>query len=67
MDELLFSSLEVAKLSKHSKLSQLDHFSSTSTQLNKKGFLPCQTPTSTVKLKVEYYRVKNGGCRIKGE
>ena len=31
------------------------------------GFLPCQTPTSTVRLKVEGCRVKNGGCDIKSE
>ena len=37
------------------------------------GFLPCQTPTPTVRLKVEGYmegiglRVKNGGCKIKSE
>ena len=31
------------------------------------GFLPCQTLTSTVRLKVERCRVKNGGCRIKSE
>ena len=28
------------------------------------GFLRCQTPTSTVKLKVEGCRVKNGGCIV---
>ena len=27
------------------------------------GFLPCQTLTSTVRLKVVGCRVKNGGCR----
>jgi hypothetical protein len=31
------------------------------------GFLRCQTPTSTVRLKVEGCRVKNGGCMIKSE
>ena len=31
------------------------------------GFLRCQTPTSTVRLKVEGCRVKNGGCRIESE
>ena len=31
------------------------------------GFHQCQTPTSTVRLKVEEYRVKNGGCRIESE
>ena len=31
------------------------------------GFLRCQTPTSTVRLKVEGRRVKNGGCRIKSK
>ena len=30
-------------------------------------FLRCQTPTSTVWLKVEEYMVKNGGCRIESE
>ena len=33
---------------------------------NRRFFL-CQTPTSTIRLKVEGCRVKNGGCRIKGE
>ena len=28
------------------------------------GFLLCQTPTSTLRLKVEGFRVKNVGCRI---
>ena len=32
-----------------------------------KEFLRCQTPTSTVRLKVEGCRVKNVGCRIKSE
>ena len=31
------------------------------------GFLRCQTPTSTVRLKVEGCKVKNGECRIKSE
>ena len=31
------------------------------------GFLRCQTPTATVRLKVEGCRAKNGGCRIKSE
>ena len=31
------------------------------------GFLSCQTPTSTVRLNVEEYRVKNGECRIESE
>jgi hypothetical protein len=31
------------------------------------GFLRCQTPASTVKLKVEGCRVKNGGCWIESE
>ena len=31
------------------------------------GFLRCQTLTSTVRLKVEGCRVKNGGCRIESE
>ena len=31
------------------------------------GFLRCQTPTSTVKLKVEGRRVENGGCMIGSE
>ena len=31
------------------------------------GFLRCQTPTSTVRLKVEGCRVKNGRSRIKSE
>ena len=31
------------------------------------GFLRCQTPTSTLRLKVEGCRVKNGGCRIESE
>ena len=31
------------------------------------GFLRCQTPTSTVRLKVEGCRVNNGGCKIKSE
>ena len=29
----------------------------------KEGFLLCQTPTSTERIKVEGCRVKNGGCR----
>ena len=29
------------------------------------GVLPCQTPTLTVRMKVEGCRVKMGGCRIK--
>ena len=31
------------------------------------GFLRCQTPTSTARLKVKGCRAKNGGCRIKSE
>ena len=31
------------------------------------GFLPCQTLTTTVRLKVEGSRVKNVGCGIKSE
>ena len=31
------------------------------------GFLRCQTPTSTVRLNVEEYRVKNGGYRLESE
>ena len=31
------------------------------------GFLRCQTPTSTVSLKVDGCIVNNGGCRIKSE
>ena len=31
------------------------------------GFLGCQTPTSTVRLKVDENRVNNGGCRIESE
>ena len=31
------------------------------------GFLPCQTPTYTIRLKVEGCSVKNGGCGIKSE
>ena len=30
-------------------------------------FLQCQTPTSTVRVKVKGFRMKNGGCRIKSE
>ena len=38
-------------------------------QMNKRneGSLWCQTPTCTVRLKFEKYRVKNGGCGIKNE
>ena len=31
------------------------------------GFLRCQTPTSTIRLKDEGCRVKNGGCMINSE
>ena len=31
------------------------------------GFLPCQTPTSTVRLKVERCSVKNWGSKNKSE
>ena len=36
-------------------------------EVRQEGFLRCQTPTSTVKLKAEGCRVKNGECRIKSE
>ena len=36
-------------------------------EVKQEGFLRCQTPTSTVRLKVEGCRVKNGGCRIESE
>ena len=35
--------------------------------MKQEGFLRCQTPTSTVRLKVEGCRVNNGGCKIKSE
>ena len=35
--------------------------------IGQEGFLRYQTPTYTVRLKVEEYRVKNGGCRIESE
>ena len=51
-------------------LSQLDEsygkFSYTSNfEIEQVGFLPCQTLTSTVRLKVERGRVNNGLCRIR--
>ena len=36
-------------------------------ELKQEGFLRCQNPTSTVRLKVEGCRVTSGGCRIKSE
>jgi hypothetical protein len=39
----------------------------TENKLRQEGFLRCQTPTSTVGLKDEEYRVKNGVCRIESE
>ena len=36
----------------------------TKKEIKQKGFLWCQTPTSTVGLKLEGCRVNNGGCRI---
>ena len=36
-------------------------------KIKQEGFLQCQTPTSTVRLKVEECGVKNGGCGIKSE
>ena len=39
----------------------------TKKDLKQEGFLQCQTPTSTVWLKVEGCRVKNGGSSIESE
>ena len=36
-------------------------------KLTSQGFLRCQTPTPTVRLKVKGCRVKNGGCRIESD
>ena len=36
-------------------------------QQRQEGLLRCQTPTSSVRLKVEGCRVKNGECRIKSK
>ena len=40
---------------------------STRERKGQEGFLRCQTPTSTLRLKDEGCKVKNGGCRIKSE
>ena len=40
---------------------------STQNKIKQVGFLRCQTPKSTVRLKGEGNRVKNGGCEIKSE
>ena len=37
------------------------------TCIKQEGFLRCQTPTSTVRMKVEGCGVNNGGCKIKSE
>ena len=43
------------------------HFHLYQKMSEQEGFLRYQTPTYTVRLKVEEYRVKNGGCRIESE
>ena len=49
------------------KVIELIELSMPSEQFKQKGFLQCQTFTSTIRLKFKGCRMKNGGCQIKSE